>query len=53
MRLIFVPFIFIAGLIWSLYEWQIKKNAKIAKDILAPTVFFGLIWALIFYWILK
>ena len=51
MRLIFAPLLVLAGLIWSMYEWLIKKNGKMARVVLSITIFFGSVWGLIFYWI--
>ena len=53
MRIIIVPFLLVVGLIWGLYNLTIKKNTKKGKEIISITLFFGGVWALIFYWLLS
>ncbi len=53
MRIIIVPFLLLAGLTWGLYNLIIKKNIKKGKEIISIALFFGGIWALIFYWLLR
>lgn len=49
MRL-YIPFIlFAAAIVWILYTWLVKKNAKGAVAILKPTLFFGAVWGIIYY----
>lgn len=46
------PFIVVGGgIIWFLYLGVIKKDWKEAFEILRPALFFGAVWALIFYFL--
>ncbi|HTB33210.1 MAG TPA: hypothetical protein VK808_14370 [Bacteroidia bacterium] len=42
-----------AAIVWILYTLIIKKNKKMAMDILKPTLFFAAVWGVIYYFIFK
>lgn len=51
MRIYFPVFLIVAGLLWAVYNYFIKKDIKTANEILSFTIFFGLIWLSLFYFI--
>ena len=51
MRVLAIPFLIAASLLWGIYEWVFNKNEKLGKEIISITLFCGAVWALIFYWI--
>jgi hypothetical protein len=53
MRLFFPVILILLAFGWAIYELLFKKNKEQAKGIISFTVFFGIIWGLIYYWILK
>jgi len=43
--------LFAAAIGWILYTGIVKKNWKLAWEITKPTLFFGAVWGIIYYWI--
>jgi hypothetical protein len=43
----------IAGLVWSAYLALFKKDVAKAKEIASLTLFFGIIWGLFYWFIIK
>lgn len=49
MRLAIPIFIFFAAVVWSLYLALIKRDRNMAMEITRPTLFFGLVWGILYY----
>jgi len=50
-RLLFPIFLVAAAIVWGLVEFMIKKDKEKAKGIFSFTLFFSVIWAMIYYFI--
>jgi hypothetical protein len=48
-RILIPVAIFIGAIILALYTGIVKKNWKQSKEIMYPTMFFGAVWAVIYY----
>jgi len=53
MRLLMPVILFVLAIIWALYSGIIKKDWKKFRDIIYPTLFFGGVWAVIYYFFFK
>jgi len=49
MRLIFPLILVFAALVWASYTYFIKKDSKLAKQIVSYTAFFAVMWVGLFF----